>query len=122
MSNCEHGIPDGIGCMICDTDGAAEACGWTDQLNTGTPSTEVPQHPSRSIDPSLGDHNRSTPDAEPLPVSGLSGDGHLLWQLYLVSLARRSRGDGECQEGLAKRALEDAWVFLGVWNERGDGE
>jgi len=25
-SNCPHGILDGVGCMICDTDGAAESC------------------------------------------------------------------------------------------------
>lgn len=40
--NCDHGIPDGVGCVICDTDGAVEACGFDRDcyISGGLPSPD----------------------------------------------------------------------------------
>jgi len=30
MELCSHGVPYGVGCMICDTDGSCETQGWSE--------------------------------------------------------------------------------------------
>lgn len=57
---CSHGLPDGVGCIVCDTDGSAESTMTPEELAQAQRAAVIPALSSRARDLSLAITNPAT--------------------------------------------------------------